>query len=253
MNWNETDWSEMDRLYCPKRKVDNTMSRYFSFNIGSIRSQKMNIKVEYESLTECLFYYFLELDPKTIRYYVQPVNIPVSVISNQEMKVYSHVPDVLVYRNGHPPMLFQIKAKDLQEGDKNYASFLRHNLACEEYAKSERWSYSIIYPRSTDDIVISNVKNIIRYKKMRKHFSELIPQLLYKLPYFENCTIDRLVNSFEGTCERKYIIPHVYHLIAEGQIWVNLFEPIHVCSEIRLGNSYVMLEETMLSEERGSI
>ncbi|MFF3925865.1 hypothetical protein [Paenibacillus lactis] len=252
MNWNDTDWSEMDRLYYPKRKVDNTMSRYFGFNIGSIRSQKMNKTVEYESLTECLFYYFLELDPKTIRYYVQPVNVPVSVIKDQELKVYNHVPDVLVYRTGHPPMLFQVKAKDLQEGDKNYASFLRHNLSCEEYARSEQWSYSIIYPRSTDNIVISNVKNIIRYKKKRKHFSELIPQLLYKLPYLENCTIDRLASSFESFYERRYIIPHIYHLIAEAQIWVNLFEPIHVHSEIRLGNSYVTLEETILSEEGSS-
>ncbi|MBB6023588.1 hypothetical protein HNR77_004689 [Paenibacillus sp. JGP012] len=147
MDWNNTDWGEMDRIYYPKRKVDNTMSRYFGFNIGSIRSQKMNKTVEYESLTECLFYYFLELDPKTVRYYVQPINVPVSFISNQELKVYEHVPDVLVYRTGYPPMLFQVKAKDLQEGDKNYVSFLRHNQACEEYARLEKWNYSVIFPR----------------------------------------------------------------------------------------------------------
>lgn len=223
MNWTNTDWGEIDHKYSPKRKVDNRMSRFIQFNIGSIRSQKMNKQVEYESLTECLFYYFLELDPRTIRYYVQPVEVPVFVMEGGEIKSYYHIPDVLVFREGTAPTLYQIKAKELKEQDRNYISFQIHNKACEKYAFDRNWNYSVIYPRSTDKIVIENIKNLARYTKMRKHHIEAIPQLVYKLLLMEKCTINQLVSSFDSLYDRKYIIPHIYYLIATDQIRVDLF------------------------------
>jgi hypothetical protein len=253
MDWKNEEWGKLDQLYYPKRKVENTLSRYVPFNIGSIRSQKMNKTVEYESLTECLFYYFLELDPKTIKYYVQPVEVPILVTDHGELKAYHHVPDVLVYRQGHDPTLYQIKAKELTVHDQNYVRFDRHNKACKAYARDREWNYVVIYPRSTDKIVTENIKNIIRYTKKRKHYAELIPQILYKLRFMENCTMDRLANSFESICERRYIIPHIYYLIAANQIWVDLFKPINIKSELKVGSTYHQLEESMTTEERDQL
>ncbi|QGG55057.1 TnsA endonuclease N-terminal domain-containing protein [Paenibacillus sp. B01] len=251
MDWTNTDWDEIDQKFYPKRKVDNTISRFIQFNIGSIRSQKMNKQVEYESLTECLFYYFLELDPRTIRYYVQPVEVPVFVMEDGELKAYYHVPDVLVFREGKVPTLYQIKAKEPTVLDKNYIPFQRHNRACEKYAQEQKWDYSVIYPRSTDPIVIDNIKNLARYTKKRKYCAEVIPHLVYKLRLFEKCTIDQLARSFDSLYERKYIIPHIYYLIATDQIRVDLFRPINKSSEIVVGSTFLHLE-TQMSTEEGS-
>lgn len=76
MEWRwsaKRDWSKEDILYCRKRKVSNKGSRIHEHLIGSLYSYKMNRGVQYESFWgECLFYYLLELDPQTIRYYEQP-------------------------------------------------------------------------------------------------------------------------------------------------------------------------------------
>lgn len=70
----------------------------------------MNRVVEYHSLNECLFFFLLELDSSTVRYYVQQINMGIQFFDDQgNKKTWSYVPDVLVFKNGFVPLLYQIK------------------------------------------------------------------------------------------------------------------------------------------------
>jgi hypothetical protein len=101
MNWGSRSWEEEDRLFSQKRNVQNKISWRMPHIIGSFYSFKLNRIIEYESLGELLFYFILELDIRTIRYYVQPVKISIKQITdNGQIKHWIHVPDVLVYRDG---------------------------------------------------------------------------------------------------------------------------------------------------------
>lgn len=65
-------------------KVNNKGSRNSPHIIGSIPSRKMERHIPYESLWgECLFYYLLELDPITVRYYPQPIWVPYQVMNSR--------------------------------------------------------------------------------------------------------------------------------------------------------------------------
>ncbi|MGF9645011.1 hypothetical protein AAIH69_18590 [Paenibacillus sp. MABNS29] len=108
--WNNKNWLQEDQEFSPKRRVDNKISWQRPHIIGSFHSRKMKRTVECHSLNECLFYYFLEVDVSTLYYYVQPVEVPIPYKTKKlEKKFWLHVPDVLVFRNGYPPLLYQIK------------------------------------------------------------------------------------------------------------------------------------------------
>lgn len=94
-----TNWAEEDKLFMPKRKVNNRNSYSHPHIISSFYSQKMQRVVEYESLGERLFYYYLELDHALIRYYVQPVEVPMPKKNDLE-DPWFHIPDELVFRIG---------------------------------------------------------------------------------------------------------------------------------------------------------
>ncbi|QYK66423.1 hypothetical protein KAI36_01566 [Paenibacillus sp. S02] len=97
-----------------------------------------------------LFYYFLELDPQTIRYYPQPINIQLQLINKDFVKVKKeHVPDVLVFREGKMPHLYK---------------------ACTDYCNDKGWKYSVIYPKTLSSIVKRNLHSIMHYKHIRSDF-----------------------------------------------------------------------------------
>lgn len=59
VNWNNKNWEEEDKLFYPKRKVDNKISWHRPHIIGSFYSNKMEKIIEYHSLNECIFYFFI--------------------------------------------------------------------------------------------------------------------------------------------------------------------------------------------------
>lgn len=52
--------------------------------IGTFYSNKMNRSIEYESINEFILYTILELDRKTFRYYVQPIEM--RIVDNNRLK-----------------------------------------------------------------------------------------------------------------------------------------------------------------------
>ncbi|MEC0094371.1 TnsA endonuclease N-terminal domain-containing protein [Paenibacillus macquariensis] len=140
-DWSNLDWKEEDHLYAPKRKVNNRNSHQHPHIIGSFYSHKMERLVEYESLGERLFYYYLELDHSVVRYYVQPVEI---LIHNLGEESWNHTPDTLVFRENTIPFLYQVKHEPEVERNERLEQV---NNICEGYAQSHGWKYLVIYPK----------------------------------------------------------------------------------------------------------
>ncbi|NOU88338.1 hypothetical protein GC102_21620 [Paenibacillus sp. LMG 31460] len=112
LDWiSKKSWIQEDAMYLPKRKVNNKGSREHEQIIGSIPSLKMNRSISSESFwRECLFYYLLEIDPLTVRYYEQPVVVTYPELNAQsELVKKEQVPDTLVFRQYNRPHLFQVK------------------------------------------------------------------------------------------------------------------------------------------------
>lgn len=244
MDWTSKNWTEEDKQFLPKRKVDNKLSWKIHHLIGSFYSVKMGRTVEYESLGECLFYFYLELDLSVMRYYVQPVEVKFrSLKEDGDIKEWVHVPDVLVFRNGSTPFLYQIK--------ENPNSTPKHELInkkCIEFANRKGWVYNVIYPKQIPEKILRNIKFLHASLKKRKWFDEWIPIVVMRLKYFKNITILDLAKSFTTQISPLYILPVIYHLIAKGVFSTNIYQEIDEYSEISMGSLFEQLNGFVLEE-----
>jgi len=230
--WSDKSWIEEDKLFQPKRRVDNKISWQRPHIIGGFRSRKMKRRVEYHSLNECFFYYYLELDVSTIRYYVQPIEVSIPVLSTVENnKSWKHVPDVLVFRNGSKPLLYQIKESPEDVG----GSFNQCNKRCELFASNQGWNYDVIYPKNLPSMVLRNINYLHGYLRERRYYKkDLINDILFKLRFDQPITVGELARSFFPRYHPNDVIPLIFHLIAVGKIEVNVFEEIASHSLIRI-------------------
>lgn len=247
MNYSKKTWDSEETKFFPKRKVDNKLSWKFHHLIGSFYSNKMQRTVEYESLGECMFYFLLELDQLVIRYYVQPVEVDFSYLNKEgDPKKWSHVPDVLVFRNGYYPFLYQIK-----ETESSTQKHQMINNGCINYAEQRSWEYKVIYPKELPKTILKNIQSLQGAIKLRKGFNLWIPEVLKRLGYFKSSTIIELAKSFTTEVNPLIIIPIIYHLIAQGLITTNLYKEIDEYSEIRVGS--IMKQLTNFIFEEGEI
>lgn len=244
MNWSSKDWLAEDNMFSPKRKVDNKLSWKIHHLIGSFNSVKMDRTVEYESLGECLFYSFLELDQSVIRYYVQPVEISFkSMDKSGDIREWAHVPDVIVFRNGHEPYLFQIKENPI-----NTDSHKMVNKRCEEYCEEKGWNYEVVYPKQLPQTILRNIKFLHGALKKRKWFDDWIPIIVMRLKYANRISIQDLANSFSSEVSPLYILPIIYHLIAKGIVTTDLFQNIDQHSEVKIGSLLEQLNGFVVEE-----
>ncbi|WP_394581218.1 TnsA endonuclease N-terminal domain-containing protein [Cytobacillus firmus] len=238
-------WTEIDMEFAPKRKVSNKLSWKYPHSIGSFFSNKMNRHVEYESRGESLFYFFLELDLSTVRYYVQPVEVPIKFLDgNKDIKYWNHTPDVLVFRKTGKPVLYQIKEKE--EPSKREKLINRH---CREFAEKKGWEYRVIYPKTLPDTVIYNINFLNGFTRRKSQFVNLIPEVLDKLKHAQICKIEELANNFAAKVDPLFVIPVIYHLIATGFIHINILDKLSTSSVIGInGRSKTILENHLFLE-----
>lgn len=244
MDWTSKNWIEEDEQFFPKRKVDNKLSWIIHHLIGSFHSVKMDKIVEYESLGECLFYYYLELDHSVIRYYVQPVEVKFSSMKKDgDIKEWVHVPDVLVFRNGSIPYLYQIK--------ENPSTTPKHELInkkCNGFANKNDWIYKVIYPKQMPKTILRNIKFLQGFLKKRKWFDDLIPIVVMRLKYLKNINVIDLAKSFGTEISPLFILPVIYHLIAKGIFTTNIYQEIDEYSEISMGSLLEQLNGFVIEE-----
>lgn len=233
MYWNGKSWEKEDVEFAPKRKVDNKDSKERHHVIGAFHSHKMNVVAEYESLTEWAFYSLLELDKDTVRYYVQPVRIHVPYSDEfGNLKSWVHVPDVLVFREGSIPHLYQTKETPDDSGEKLKII----DKACKRYATSRGWDYSVIYPKSLPKVASRNIDFLTGFTKTRKWFDSYSPRVMSKLRFIGQTSITELSQSFIPQYDPLFVLPVIYHLIAKGHLWVNINEPISEHSVVRISS-----------------
>ncbi|ULO07050.1 TnsA endonuclease N-terminal domain-containing protein [Paenibacillus sp. 19GGS1-52] len=232
MEWRyQANWKVEDGLYEPKRKVNNRNSHNHPHIIGSFYSPKLERSVNYESLGERLFYYYLELDREVIRYYEQPVKV---TVENEDGKKWSHVPDVLFFKHGSVPVLCQIKESE-EEANKD-AKLQLINRYCEEYAQLQGWLYEVIYPKKLPDVYTRNLRHLKRFLRQRKYYLEWEERIAQRLIYLESCQIRRLAEMFKDNIDPLALIPLINHLIAIGVFNVDFSEVIN-------SNSVVMFNQ----------
>lgn len=229
MNLDNFSWDKYDIEFKAKRKVNNKSSKTVPHIIGTFYSNKMNRSIEYESINEFILYTILELDRKTLRYYVQPIEIDIKYNDKNGIeKKWIHVPDVLVFRESMRPILYQVKESKSKITDKTRII----NKNCFKYSKKKGWDYNIIYPKLLPIELINNVRFLIGFMKQRYEYINLIPSLLAKLESMKDTTVNELLNSFSGEIDRLILLPLVYHLIATGSIFTDIETPISEFSNI---------------------
>lgn len=233
MDWTKNDWLKEDRLYYPKRKVNNHISRNYPHIIGSFYSNRMNKVVEYESLNETIFCFLLEITTGVIRYYVQPVEVEIPYFDkNLNKKCWIHIPDVLVFKNGAIPYLYQVKEPDKIETIKDNIINRYTNV----YASTKGWGYKVIRPKTLPPAVIYNINFLVPYTKKRTYYDSIIPEISYKLKFLEEISIEELSNSFKTVMSAYEVKPAIYYLVATGVFSINLLEPISNLSIVKIND-----------------
>ncbi|WP_409303946.1 TnsA endonuclease N-terminal domain-containing protein [Peribacillus sp. SCS-155] len=241
----ELNWIEKDMEYGPKRGVNNKLSWKIHHNIGGFYSNKMEKEVEYESLGECLFYYFLELDPQTVRYYVQPVEVAIPYYTKDRDKgFWTHVPDVLVFRAEEPPSLFQIK-----ESKESTDQHSLVNRVCTRYAAEKGWRYEVVYPKMLPKEVIYNINYLHGFTRPRRAFKYWGEEVMERIKFFEESSIDEICTSFAPKADPLMIKPIIYHLIAKGILHVDLYKKISSATKLISKPGVLQLDQMFNAEE----
>jgi hypothetical protein len=241
MDWSYKNWRNEDQLYFPKRKVNNRGSQYYPHIIGGFFSIKNQVAVEYESLSERLFYYYLELDRAVSRYYVQPVEIPVN---SGEGKWY-HTPDVLAFRHGYRPLLYQVKLEEVTS-----KKFVQTNQACENYAFNMGWEYHIIYPSTLPAPIQRNIKFLKGFLRVREYYPDMYKFVVNRVRILEAASINFVAESLSDRLDPLYIKPLIFHLIAKGIFHVSINEIITGESQISLQSEFDTMITLITGEER---
>lgn len=245
--WENKLWNAEDIEFAPKRKVSNKGSTELNNIIGSMYSEKMGKAIQHESIGEKLFYSLLELDRATIRYYPQPLFIDISHLDNMgNVVTWKHVTDVLVFRNGYKPHLYQVK-ENLDDSRKIKNKTI--DKGCLKYAKNRGWDYSVIYPKLLPDNVKYNIKFLQGYVRKRNDYDKLIPIIIDKLSYIRKININELCKSFLPHFNSVQFISIIYHLIAIGKVSIDINHKISQYSEIFITDDNDFLFNNLMKGE----
>ncbi|KRW91208.1 hypothetical protein SD51_10155 [Alicyclobacillus tengchongensis] len=246
MDWSNKSWEKEDAAYAPKRKVGNRGSQQRPHVIGSFYSPKMKRVVEYESLGEYLFYSLLELDNQTVRYYVQPVEVPIPYLDKHgKPRHWTHVPDVLVFRQQYEPHLYQVKEPSAVPSEKDQ----RVDAYCRKYAHQRGWAYNVVHPKSIPSVVARNAKLLMGFLRPRMGFETLIPEVVSRLAFLRTSTIEELSRSFQGKAHPWQVLPVIYHLIAKGTFVADINEEINEFSEVMVRSAQSIRANYLTWEE----
>lgn len=231
MDWSYTDWKEYDETYKQKRKVNNHASWRIHHLMGSFHSNKMDTVVEYESYGELLAYFLFEIDKSVIRYYVQPIKVDIpSFNEDGEKKIWTHVPDVLVFRNGSNPVLYQIKDAKYELPE----NMELINKKCVHYASERDWTYSVVYPKEMPVTICKNIRLLSSRTKKRSNYDDWIPEIIYRLKAENVITIMDLSMSFKTRINPLMIIPIIYYLISIGVFKVDMYQKLNQYSQVTI-------------------
>lgn len=194
-------------------------------NRGKITAYKAGGRAEFESTLERDFYFLLEMDDRVESFQPQPVRIPYETLSGRKT---SYVPDALVtYKDGRPPCLFEIK--HVEELRDDPSSFRLKFRAARAYCRDQGWTFCTATEKSIRGIQLTNITFLRPYLDQGRHFSAT------DLAFIR----EKLVQPMTGEAlfmglpllRRGELLPALWHLVASGEVRVQLSEPLSLRSQ----------------------
>ncbi|WP_205628725.1 hypothetical protein, partial [Acinetobacter baumannii] len=71
----------------------------------------------------------------------------------------------------------------------------------------------------------SNVLFLWNYIKPRKNFEILIPEIIHKLNFIQQSTVNEVARSFSARIDFRLVLPVVYHMICTGVLTTDFTKP----------------------------
>lgn len=86
---------------------------------------------------------------------------------------------VLVFRQGHIPLLYQIKLEPKEERNNDRTELC--NKYCRTYASKKDWEYQVVFPKTPPISLSRNLKFLKGFLKERKYYSQWYNPVIYRL------------------------------------------------------------------------
>ena len=221
--------------------VARTIPKNYRNVTGRFASAKNPNSIGFESTLEKDFFLLLEFDRRVESFEEQPVTI---AYCGLEGRVCHYTPDVLVrYRTalaGEPdwrPVLYEVKYRnDLREHGVEYRPKFK---AARGYARDRGWRFRVVTEREIRTPRLSNIRFLLRYRRMRVDDQDrdaLLATLRQQGP-LKPLTL--LALTYPDSCRYAETLAVLWHLVAIGQIGVDLEQLLTPHSVLRLGTAGV--------------
>lgn len=199
---------------------------------GRLASTKNQRSVGFESMLEKDVYTLLEFDPKVDSFEEQPVTI---TYHDPDGKPHRYTPDVLIrYRRdvaeALADALCEIKYRsDLRE---HWADYKPKFKAAHRYARQHGWRFQLVTEREVRTPLLNNARFLLRYRDPMIDVQDK-GQILATLQTLSEATPRALIAACSDEHFRQaHLIQALWHLVARGQIGVELTAPLTMQSPL---------------------
>lgn len=195
---------------------------------GIAAHSKADGQAMFESTLERDFISLLEFDKHISRFEVQPVKI---TWLNYEDKRRSYTPDVLAFRQGEKPTLYEVKYRsDLKVNwDKLQPKF---RMAI-KYAKENQWRFKIVTEKEIRTPYLESVKFLLPFIRQGASEEADMALLVGNLKKLGRATPTGLLEKiYSDPWNQARLLPTLWYLIGTGQIGMNLNQKITMTREI---------------------
>lgn len=202
---------------------------------GFVASRRDGRMVASESSLERDLLVLLDFDPSVERYEEQPVRIEYRDARGRRR---TYTPDVLVYfrqdiaqKQTTTPLLYEVKYRaDLSE---NWPQIKPKVRAARTYARGRGWRFKLITEREIRTPYLQSVKFLRQYRRLQPDDAER-QLLLDHLREVGESDPETLLSAIHlERVRRAELLPTLWHLIAVGDIYADLDEPLTMRSPIR--------------------
>lgn len=208
---------------------------------GRFASAKNQNLIGFESTLEKDFFLLLEFDRRVESFEEQPVTI---AYRGLEGRVCHYTPDALVRYQatlaGEPdgqPVLYEVKYQsDLREHGVEYRPKFK---AARRYALDRGWRFRVVTEREIRTSRLSNIRFLLRYRRMRVDDQDrdaLLATLRKQGPLKPPML---LALTYPDACRYAETLAALWHLVAIGQIEVDLDQILTPHSVLRFGTAGV--------------
>lgn len=202
---------------------------------GFVASRREGRMVASESSLERDLLVLLDFDQTVERYEEQPVRIEYRDARGRRR---TYTPDVLVHfrqdiAQGRPatPLLYEVKyRKDLFE---NWPQIKPKVRAARAYARERGWRFKLVTEREIRTPYLQSVKFLRQYRRLQPGDAER-RLLLDRLRELGESDPERLLLAIHAEpVKRAELLPTLWHLVAVGEIYADLNQPLNMRSPIR--------------------